>query len=223
MSDKENKDIEQVEIVEEDSQDSKKKDKKEDKKAKKEVKKLEEALRAATVERAEFIKEIDELKKEIVDIKLAAQSVNDEKNKLHDRLDEEKKEIMKYRAKDFLIGILPTIDMLESALSSKNVSEEIKAWLAGFEMILRNFQTALEAEGVEEIDSSKGKEFDHDLHNAISEVETDEVEPGHIVETKQKGYTLKGKLLRPASVVVAKNAEANNEEQTTNEENTQEE
>ena len=90
-------------------------------------------------------------------------------------------------------------------------------------MILKNFQMALEAEGVEEIDSSKGKEFDHDLHHAISEVETDEVEPGHIVETKQKGYTLKGKLLRPAAVVVAKNeeapAEANKE---TKEENNQE-
>ena len=71
-------------------------------------------------------------------------------------------------------------------------------------MVYNNFKNALESEGVEKISAKKGDEFNHNLHFAIEEVETNDVEPGQIVEVKIEGYTLKGRLLRPTSVVTAK-------------------
>ncbi len=78
-------------------------------------------------------------------------------------------------------------------------------------MILNNFKTALEGEGVKEIKVEKGDEFDANLHHAIEEVETDEVEPGKIFQVKMKGYLLHEKLLRPATVTIAKAKEADGE------------
>jgi molecular chaperone GrpE len=75
-------------------------------------------------------------------------------------------------------------------------------------MVLNNFKNTLANEGVEKIKAEVGGEFDHNLHHAIEEKETDEVEPGKILEVKLDGYTLKGRLLRPASVVIAKDKNA---------------
>ncbi len=122
---------------------------------------------------------------------------------LRKRFDLEKVDIFKYRASSFIQSILPTIDMFELAMNAQNVSEEVKNWLIGFEMILKNFKTVLETEGVVEIITNPGDEFDADKHHAIEERESEDFEPGKIVEVKQKGYKLHDRLLRPAAVVVS--------------------
>ncbi len=127
-----------------------------------------------------------------------------EMENLRKRFDKEKVDVLKYRASQFILTVLPTLDMFEMAMNTENASEEVKNWVKGFEMILNNFKSALQSEGVEEIKTNKGDEFDANVHHAIDEVETDEVEPGKIVEVKMKGYTLHDKLLRPATVIVAK-------------------
>jgi molecular chaperone GrpE len=75
-------------------------------------------------------------------------------------------------------------------------------------MVLNNFKQVLTNEGVEKIKAEIGGDFDHNLHHAIEERESDEVEAGKILEVKQEGYTLKGRLLRPTSVVIAKDKNA---------------
>ncbi len=134
-----------------------------------------------------------------------------EMENLRKRFDKEKLDVLKYRASQFILTILPTVDMFEMAMNTQNASDEVKNWIKGFEMILNNFKTALEGEGVKEIKVEKGDEFDANLHHAIEEVETDEVEPGKIFQVKMKGYLLHEKLLRPATVTIAKAKEAKGE------------
>ncbi len=134
-----------------------------------------------------------------------------EMENLRKRFDTERTEVMKYRASSFIQNILPTVDMFQMAMKAQNASDEVKNWLVGFEMILNNFISALESEGVKEIVVNKGDDFDANFHHAIEEVETEEVEPGKIVEVKMKGYTLHDKLLRPATVTVAKKQEETKE------------
>ncbi len=126
-----------------------------------------------------------------------------EMDNLRKRLEAEKSDFIKYRASSFIYDILPTIDMFEQALAAKNVSDETKNWLLGFEMILNNLKNNLDAEGVTEIKVQVGDEVDGNIHHAFDEVETEEVEPGKIVEIKLKGYKIHDRLLRPATVIVA--------------------
>ncbi len=78
-------------------------------------------------------------------------------------------------------------------------------------MILNNFKITLDSEGVNEIKVSKGDEFNANLHHAIEEAETDEMESGKIYEIKMKGYKIHDKLLRPTTVIVSKSIETKEE------------
>jgi molecular chaperone GrpE len=74
-------------------------------------------------------------------------------------------------------------------------------------MIYQQLKKVLTDAGLEEVDAA-GKVFDPNLHEAISQQETDEVPEGHVVQQVRKGYKLRDRLLRPASVVVAKHPAA---------------
>lgn len=127
-----------------------------------------------------------------------------EMENLRKRFDQDKMDVLRYKATSFIMNILPTIDMFEMAMKPKDLSEDVKAYVVGFEMIFNNFKSALEGEGVKEIIVKPGDEFDSKIHHAIEEVESEEIEPGKVVEVKQKGYTLHDRLLRPATVTVSK-------------------
>ena len=78
-------------------------------------------------------------------------------------------------------------------------------------MIMKEFKSALEKEGVTEIKTKIGDEFDSKYHLAIDQIDTDEVEPGQIAKINLKGYLINGRLLRPTTVVVAKEQGEQNE------------
>ncbi len=184
---------------------------------------VEDTIKEVAEEVAEEVKETAE--EVVVDFKDKYLKVLAEMENLRKRFETERTEVIKYRASSFIQNILPTVDMFEMAMNSQNVSDEIKNWLVGFEMILNNFKSTLEGEGVKEINVKKGDEFDGNLHHAIEEVDTDEVEPGKIFQVKMKGYTIHDKLLRPATVTVAKVAKEETKEETkkeTKEENKEE-
>ena len=75
-------------------------------------------------------------------------------------------------------------------------------------MIQQQLKSALLETGLEEIDAT-GKLFDPTLHEAVSQQETAEVPEGHVVQQLRKGYKLRERLLRPATVIVAKSPAAN--------------
>lgn len=100
---------------------------------------------------------------------------------------------------DAVTQLLPVLDNFERALSSGSTD---KGFLDGMVMIQRQFNDALTAIGVLEIDTN-GK-FDPKVHNALMQAEEDGFESGDIIETLQKGYKLKDVILRHTNVKVNK-------------------
>jgi molecular chaperone GrpE len=101
-----------------------------------------------------------------------------------------------------LAAILPGIDNLERAIAA-GVASGAEALLDGVKLVLRQFQSGLEKVDVKSFESV-GQAFDPTRHEAIAQVETEAQPPGTIVTEMQRGYTVGGRLLRPALVTVAK-------------------
>lgn len=156
-----------------------------------------------------IIKEVKEPKKGIIkdELKQANLKILElmaEKENLTKNLEHEKKEFIKYRSASFLSGIIPTFEMMEQSLKAKNVSDEVKNWLKGFEMIYNNLKTEIENEGVKIHDVEIGQYYDSYLHHVIEEQESIKFKPGQVIKSYNKVYKLHDRLLRPANVIVAK-------------------
>ena len=104
---------------------------------------------------------------------------------------------------DIHCHILPLLDDLERALQSVDVRLAGLTWVDGVRLIHRKFQAVLEISGVQEIEAD-GATFDPTLHEAVMFGEGEE---GKVISVVQKGYTLNGRVLRPAMVVVGKGTE----------------
>jgi len=101
-----------------------------------------------------------------------------------------------------LLKQLNILDILEQAVKSKITSDNIEAVRKGLELIIQEFLKMIKSEDIAEIEVL-GKKFDPAYEEAVDYIESDEKD-GTVLEVLQKGYTLKGKLLRPAKVNVAK-------------------
>ena len=110
----------------------------------------------------------------------------------------------KFAVQNFAESLLPIADSMEmgiKAASDDNVN--LDAIRKGIEMTHELFVSTMDKNGIKAIDP-KNEKFDPDLHQAMSMVETDEVEPNTVIDVMQKGYTLNERLIRPAMVVVSK-------------------
>ena len=107
---------------------------------------------------------------------------------------------------DVIENVLPVIDNFERALHvpQDKMTDDVKSFIAGYEMIYKQLLQVLEKEGVKKIDA-KGKPFDPNFHQAVMRVPSDEYDDDVVVEVLQEGYTLGDKTLRPAMVKVAFN------------------
>lgn len=120
------------------------------------------------------------------------------------RLQKEKIDSSRYAVESLLVDFLHPLDNLENALKfAEQMSDEVKHWAVGFQMILNQFKDVLTNNGVQPL-VSKGTHFDPHSHEAVEMIETDEYEPGIIVEECVRGYKLGDKTIRPARVKVAK-------------------
>jgi molecular chaperone GrpE len=103
--------------------------------------------------------------------------------------------------------LLPVLDHFEMALAAGQTAEVpqsgVDSLQAGVALIQQQLKNALAESGLEEIDAS-GKPFDPTWHEAVSQLETADVPEGHVVLQLRKGYKLRDRLLRPATVIVAK-------------------
>lgn len=109
----------------------------------------------------------------------------------------------KFALERFLGELLPVVDNLERALAAGGDSDAAKPIIEGVELTLKSFTDALGKNGVEAIDPT-GEPFDPQTAQAITMVENPDVEPNTVTAVMQKGYTLNGRLLRPAMVIVSK-------------------
>ena len=151
--------------------------------------------------------EEDILKEEIKTLKEEKIRVLAEMENLRKRFDREKIDSIKYGSVNFARDILSPGDNLERALSAINQEEEhpqsIKNLIEGLLMVKKELSTALEKNGITKIESLD-KKFDPNLHQAMMEIENNDLEEGIVVQEIQTGYIMHDRLLRPAMVGVSK-------------------
>ena len=151
--------------------------------------------------------EEDILKEEIKTLKEEKIRVLAEMENLRKRFEREKIDSIKYGSVNFARDILSPGDNLERALSAINEGEEhpqsIKNLIEGLLMVKKEFSTALEKHGITKIDSLN-KKFDPNLHQAMMEIENNDLEEGIVVQEIQTGFMMHDRLLRPAMVGVSK-------------------
>ena len=121
------------------------------------------------------------------------------------RTQREKEDWHKFAAMDLMEKLLPVLDNFERAIESvKNEGEEVQKQLSGVEMIFRQLTEILQKEGLEPIEAL-GKMFDPNLHEAMMQVPVaEDQEDGQVVVELRRGYSFKGRVIRPSLVQVAK-------------------
>lgn len=184
-----------------------------------------------TEERNENLEEVEETventeatetKKEVVEEKTAEELLQEKVDKLEEELKQSEDKYLRlyaefenfkrrknkeietnnvYKSQKVITEILPSLDNLERALQVESDNEEIKSLLKGVEMVYEGLLNVLKSEGVELIETENAQ-FDPNYHHAVMQEEDSEKESGAILDTFQKGYKLKDRVIRPAMVKV---------------------
>ena len=127
-----------------------------------------------------------------------------EADNLRKRLAKEKQDAVRYANESLIEQLLPTMDSFEMAMSAVQNADNstIDSLKTGIEMVYTQLKRTLEEVGLVEIDAT-AQAFDPSQHEAVSRKKTDEADEGTVIEQTRKGYRLRDRLLRAASVVVA--------------------
>ncbi len=154
--------------------------------------------------RSKSEKEIEKLKEQIEELNDKYLRLYSEFDNYRKRTAKERIELQKSASKDLIVALLPVLDDFERAIKAfeeHNLSDEAKK---GIELIYNKLMTTLKQRGLEPMDA-KGKDFDTDFHEAITEIPApDKDMVGKVVDVIQRGYMLNDKVLRYAKVVVGK-------------------
>ena len=157
---------------------------------------------------------IEKLNEEITSLKDQRLRAIAELENFRKRAEKDQSDALKYGISNFAKEIINIRDNIERAQSSisdeaKN-NEAIKSVIEGIDLIAQSVVTTFEKIGIKKIESLNEK-FDHNLHQAMMEIEKDDLEPGTIVQELIPGYTLHDRLLRPAMVGVSKKPKKNDD------------
>lgn len=120
------------------------------------------------------------------------------------RKENEVAEMKKYASEGIIVKLLDNIDNLERAVVSSTESKNFDSLVEGVNMILNNLKNLLNEEGVEEVEAAEKVVYNPYEHQAMMTENKEELENDVIVQVFQKGYKLKGKVIRPAMVTVNK-------------------
>ncbi|WP_427169230.1 nucleotide exchange factor GrpE [Fusobacterium nucleatum] len=118
------------------------------------------------------------------------------------RKEKEVEELKKFSSEKIITQFLGSFDNFERAIEASTESKDFDSLLQGVEMIARNLKDIMASEGVEEIKTEGA--FDPVYHNAVGVEANDDFKEDEIVKVLQKGYMMKGKVIRPAMVIVCK-------------------
>ena len=117
------------------------------------------------------------------------------------RTDKEKGQMFDMGARTIVEKILPVIDNFERGLASVPEENQDDPFVSGMQMVYKQLMTELEAAGVKAIECA-GEEFNPDFHNAVMQVESEELESGTIAQELQTGYMYKDSVVRHSMVSV---------------------
>jgi len=150
--------------------------------------------------------EEDKLRAQVAELKdklLRGQAEWDNSRK---RIERTKDEAVRYAGEALLEKLLPVLDNFEMGMQAAKSATDAKAISQGFEMVLAQFQQVLREAGVEPVEAV-GQPFDPHRHEALGHQDSEDHPEGHVISQTRKGYKLKDRLLRPASVFVARTPE----------------
>lgn len=174
---------------------------------------IEEAADLETVEEAEaksaelidepLQSEIERLQSEVDEYLDGWQRSRAEFANFKKRIEKERDTARARISADILTHYLEIMDDLERALKDRPDQDTENTWAEGIELIFLKLKALLETEGVEPI-QAEGEVFDPNFHEAISYEDSDTYQDGQVIEVTQKGYKIGDRVLRPASVRVAK-------------------
>ena len=121
----------------------------------------------------------------------------------------ERQDAIKFANESLIQKLIPVLDNFEvaTAAAQNSSADGLKSLQDGVNMIQSQLRSALVENGLEEVDAT-GKPFDPNLHEAVSQQESADVPEGHVLQQLRKGYKLRERLLRPATVIVSKNPSA---------------
>ena len=146
-------------------------------------------------------KKVDELKEKIKELEDGRLRQIAEFQNFRNRTEKEKSQMFDLGAKNVIEKILPVVDNFERGLASIPEDEKNSSFAEGMAMIYKQLMTELDNLGVKPIEA-KGTEFNPDFHNAVMQVESDELESGMVAEELQKGYTYHDTVVRHSMVSV---------------------
>ncbi len=149
---------------------------------------------------------VDHLKDELEAAKDAALRAAAEAQNARRRAEQDVEKARKFALERFSSDLLAVVDNLERASQSAAEAEDAAAIVEGVDLTLRGLLDVLKKNGIEAVDPV-GEPFDPQLHQAMTMVPNPDMEPNTVMDVMQKGYTLNGRLLRPAMVVVSKAAD----------------
>lgn len=122
---------------------------------------------------------------------------------LRKSIEKDHREALRYRAEGFIEKLIQPLDGFHMALSLEPKNEEMKQFLQGFSYIYQNILSALESEGVTEINPEVNSKFDVSNMHALDTVECPDIEENLVVKVYARGYKLHDRILRPAMVYVS--------------------
>ena len=118
------------------------------------------------------------------------------------RMERERQQLQNNIAGNIIRKYLEILDDLERVLQNQPADDDGASWVEGIELVYRKFLSALEAEGVVPMEVA-GQQFDPNLHEAISQEPSEDLESGQIIDVVRNGYLIGERVLRPATVRVA--------------------
>ncbi|MCF2583669.1 nucleotide exchange factor GrpE [Mitsuokella multacida] len=169
----------------------------------------EEAPEEAASEAAAMQEEIEALKGQVEKLTGDLQEKKDRLLRLQADFDnfrrrsaKEREEISAVVTQNFCKDMLPLLDNFERAMAAE--TKDVEAFQKGVEMIFTQFQEVLKKNGLEQIEAV-GQKFDPNFHQAVMRVEDPEKEDDTVAQELQKGYMVKGRVIRPSMVQVVSN------------------
>jgi molecular chaperone GrpE len=185
--------------------------------------KVEEALNEAETAKAEAdeaLAEVKELHEEMDELK---EEVSEEKKELEDfknkfyylaaemenmkkRHERDMQNQIKYGNEKVLKGLIEVVDNLDRTIQAiaNDEDDKVKNIHVGIDMVKKQFMDTLQANGLEKVEAL-GKTFDPNFHEAMAQQPAEGKEDDEVIQVYQEGYTLNGRLIRAAKVVIAKN------------------
>ena len=152
--------------------------------------------------------ELEKIKAELEEYKKAYAIKMADFQNFSKRKEKELQDFKEYASKDIILKVLENLDNLERAQLATNDINNMEALIEGLNMSVNNFKEMLKHEGVEEIEA-QDKIYDATEHHAITTISDKEKANNTVVFVSQKGYKLKGRVIRPSMVVINKIEEEN--------------